>query len=55
MRRFLEEDEAATMVEYCLMIMFIAVVCAAAVSAIGTHLRPHFTDADTCLKAPGSC
>jgi pilus assembly protein Flp/PilA len=42
-------DEGATMVEYALMIAFIALVCVAAVSALGTSLQPGFQSVATAL------
>jgi pilus assembly protein Flp/PilA len=42
-------DEGATMVEYALMIAFIALVCVAAVTALGTSLLPGFQSVTTAL------
>lgn len=43
-KRFLREDEGATMVEYGLMVALIAVVCILAVSTIGKNLNSVFND-----------
>jgi pilus assembly protein Flp/PilA len=41
-RKFFENKEGATMVEYGLMVALIAVVCLTAVSLLGTNLRAIF-------------
>jgi len=41
-RRFVKDDEAATMVEYALMLSLIAVVCIVAVTLIGTNANNIF-------------
>ena len=41
-RRFVKNDEAATMVEYALMLSLIAVVCIVAVQLIGTNANTIF-------------
>jgi pilus assembly protein Flp/PilA len=41
-RRFLHDDEAATMPEYALMVALIAVVCIAAVTLIGGNASAKF-------------
>jgi pilus assembly protein Flp/PilA len=41
-RRFVKNDEAATMVEYALMLSLIAVVCIAAVTLIGGNANNIF-------------
>jgi pilus assembly protein Flp/PilA len=41
-RRFVKDDEAATMVEYALMLGLIAVVCIVAVTTIGTQANNVF-------------
>jgi pilus assembly protein Flp/PilA len=50
-RSFVKNDEAATMVEYALMLALIAVVCIAAVVIIGTQANTVFTNIGTNLKA----
>jgi pilus assembly protein Flp/PilA len=46
-RNFVKNDEAATMVEYALMLALIAVVCIIAVTAIGTQANTVFTTIGT--------
>ena len=41
-RKWFSADDAATMVEYGLMVALIAVVCLTAVSLLGTNLRDIF-------------
>lgn len=41
-RHFVKHDEAATMVEYALMLSLIAVVCIVAVQLIGTNANTIF-------------
>jgi pilus assembly protein Flp/PilA len=43
-RNFLFEEEAVTSIEYALLGVLIAVVCVAAVKAVGTNLSALFTD-----------
>lgn len=50
-RRFVKDDEAATMVEYALMLGLIAVVCIAAVTLIGTNANTIFTNIKDNLPA----
>lgn len=42
-KRFLREEDGATMVEYALMLALIAVVCIGAVTLIGTGANTMFT------------
>ena len=42
-QRFLRDEDGATMVEYALMLALIAVVCIAAVTAIGNSANNMFT------------
>ena len=42
-KKFFRGEEAATMVEYGLMVALIAVVCIGAVSLLGTNLKNMFT------------
>jgi pilus assembly protein Flp/PilA len=42
-KRFLRDEDGATMVEYALMLALIAVVCIAAVTTIGTGANGMFT------------
>jgi pilus assembly protein Flp/PilA len=48
-RRFVKNDEAATMVEYALMLALIAVVCIVVVTAIGTGANTVFNNVATHL------
>jgi pilus assembly protein Flp/PilA len=48
------EEEGATMVEYGLMVALIAVVCIAAVTALGLDVSAMFTSVDTSVKAAAS-
>ncbi len=41
-KRFVKEEDGATMVEYGLMVALIAVVCIVAVSLLGTNLSAMF-------------
>jgi pilus assembly protein Flp/PilA len=50
-RNFVKDDEAATMVEYALMLALIAVVCIAAVVIIGSQANLVFTNIGTNLTA----
>lgn len=43
MKGFLDDDSGATMVEYALMVAFIAAVCVVAVTALGTALSAQYT------------
>jgi pilus assembly protein Flp/PilA len=42
-RHFVKNDEAATMVEYALMVALIAIVCLIAVTTLGTNVNTVFT------------
>ena len=42
-RRFIKNEEAATMVEYALMLVLIAAVCAAIVGTLGQSVNGAFT------------
>ena len=42
-RRFIKNEEAATMVEYALMLVLIAVVCIAIVRSLGQSVNGAFT------------
>lgn len=50
-RGLVKDDEAATMVEYALMLGLIAVVCIAAVTLIGTNANTIFTNIKNNLPA----
>jgi len=49
--RFVKDDEAATMVEYALMLSLIAVVCLIAVGLIGTNANNIFNAIAAALPA----
>jgi len=51
-RQFLRDDQGATMVEYALMVMLIAVVSVAVVAALGTAVWGSFDEANTAIQAP---
>ena len=50
-RHFVKDDEAATMVEYALMVALVAVFCVVAVTALGTSVRTVFTSIATSISA----
>jgi pilus assembly protein Flp/PilA len=45
-RRFAADEEGATMIEYCLMLGLIVLVCFAVVTAIGQATQPFFQSAE---------
>lgn len=51
-KRFLREDDGVTMVEYGLIAALIAIVCIAAITAVGTNLNTTFESIRDCLKTP---
>lgn len=48
-KRFAAEEEGVTMVEYGLIAALIAIVCVAAITAIGTNLNTVFGTIRDCL------
>ena len=42
-KRFVREEEGATMVEYGLMVALIAIVCIVAVALVGTNMNERFS------------
>jgi pilus assembly protein Flp/PilA len=48
-KRFVREEEGATMVEYGLMVALIAFVCILVVAALGTSLAGKFDDAQNAV------
>ena len=52
-RRFIREDEGATMVEYALMVAPIAVVSIAVVAALGTGVWNAFDQTNTEIQTTG--
>jgi len=49
-RRFIREEEGASLVEYVLLVALIAVVCVGAVTLLGTNANTKLTAAATALK-----
>ena len=49
-RHFVKDDEAATMVEYALMVALVAVFCVAAVGLMGTSVQAVFTSIATSIS-----
>jgi pilus assembly protein Flp/PilA len=52
-RHFVRNDDAATMVEYALMLSLIAIVCIIAVTAIGTNANTIFNNIANNLPGGG--
>ena len=52
-KRFLKDEEGATMVEYALMLALIAAVCILAVTAIGTNAQNLFNTIANDIGAAG--
>ena len=52
-RHFVRNDDAATMVEYALMLSLIAIVCIIAVTAIGTNANTIFNNIAANLPGAG--
>jgi pilus assembly protein Flp/PilA len=50
MKRFVQEEDGATMVEYGLMLALIAAVCVGVVTLIGTNLNGKFDEINTAIK-----
>jgi Flp pilus assembly pilin Flp len=55
LRAFLIEDDAATMVEYALMLALIAFVVALTLLNIGTAVKTRFSSVSSCLTASSTC
>lgn len=53
-RRFAQDEEGVTAIEYGLIAALIAVVIAGAVAIVGTQLNTVFTNIGTCLST-GAC
>ena len=53
LRRFVHEDDGATMVEYALMVALIAVVSIAVVAALGTGVWNAFDQSNTGIQSQG--
>jgi pilus assembly protein Flp/PilA len=52
-KRFLSDEEGATMVEYALMVALIAVVSIAVVAALGTGVWNAFDETNTQIQTTG--
>jgi pilus assembly protein Flp/PilA len=50
-KRFVRDEDGATMVEYGLMVALIAVVCIAAITIVGTSVRDMFTAISVAIQA----
>jgi len=50
-RHFVKNDDAATMVEYGIMLALIAAICIAAITTLGTNVLAGFTNTNTQLGA----
>ena len=55
LRSFLVEDDAATMVEYGLLIALIAIVVAAAALLLGSAISNKFNSVTTCVTNSTGC
>ena len=53
-KKFLQDEEGVTMVEYGLIAALIAVVCVVAIIAIGNQLNIVFQTIANCLTAPSA-
>ena len=49
-RRFVREDDGASLVEYVLLVALIAVVCLGAITLLGTNTSAKLTTAANALK-----
>ncbi len=50
LKRFLHEDEAATAVEYAVMLALIIITCLVAIGSFGTNLNSMFGDIHTNME-----
>jgi len=55
LRAFLIEDDAATMVEYALLLALIGFVVALTLLNIGTAVKTKFSSMSSCLTASSAC
>ncbi len=53
LRRFFAEDDAQDLVEYALLVGFIALVCVLALNNLGLSISGAVGDADTQLRSDG--
>ncbi len=51
-RKFVRDEDGATMVEYGLLLALIAVVCIFAITAIGGNLNTKFNKTAKCIETP---
>ncbi|MFC5081229.1 Flp family type IVb pilin [Microvirga arabica] len=54
MKRFVRNEDGATMVEYGLMVALIAVVCIAAVTLVGTDVAAMFNHVASKMTVPAT-
>ncbi len=54
-RKFAQDEEGATAVEYGMMVGLIAVAIIVTVAAIGTQLNTLFARIRTCITTPAAC
>jgi pilus assembly protein Flp/PilA len=52
-KRFIQEEEGATAVEYAIMVALIAAVIVGAVTMIGTNVNATFSDVANKVNIPG--
>jgi Flp pilus assembly pilin Flp len=52
---FVEDDDAATMAEYALLIALLSMVVALTLLNIGTAVRTRFSSVSSCLAASSGC
>ncbi|MGH7461985.1 MAG: Flp family type IVb pilin [Longimicrobiales bacterium] len=48
-RRFMKDEEGATLLEYGMLVLLIAVLCVVAIKAIGTKISAGFTTIESSL------
>ena len=54
LKRFIREEQAATMVEYGLMVALVAMICILVIAALGTNLGEKFDELNTGVVEAGS-
>jgi pilus assembly protein Flp/PilA len=52
--RFADSDRGASLVEYALLVALIAVVCIAAITALGTSASDKFSEVGTAVEGAGA-
>jgi pilus assembly protein Flp/PilA len=55
MKRLWKEEEGQDLIEYALLVAFIALVAAAIFPTVGATINAIFTRANTCLQSGASC